>query len=140
MFVNTGHVVLNAIQGQNLVQLNKQRSAEGVKKADIVREAGYVSQRKDGTERLLFMQFYQELLYVQGKLAKVRVTVTDTFGGQPNYSWADRHQFYVYRDNPVREVKAEIGYTGHKCDKLDMGSCIHLYPRGEAKVIIIQYV
>ena len=140
MFVNTGRTVLDSLQGQDLVKLNKERTAQGVKKADILREAGYVGTKKDGTERLLFTAFYQELLYAQGKLAKVRVTVTDTFGGQPNYSWVDRYQLYVYRDNPVREVKAEIGYTGVKCDKVDMGSCIHLYPRGEAKVIIIQYV
>jgi hypothetical protein len=132
--------ILHAIAGQDLITFRRNLLAQGMKSSQIVREAGYVSTRQDGSERVHYTQFYQELLYAQGKLAKVRVTVTDTFGGQPNYSRVDRHQVYIYKSNPVREVKKEIGYTGVKCDKIDMGSCIHLYPRGEASVIIIQYV
>jgi hypothetical protein len=132
--------IVDAITGQDLVNFRNDCRANGMTNSQIVREAGYVSRRNDGTERVHYTSFYQELLYAQGKLAKVRVTVTDTFGGQPNYSWTIRHQVYIYKSNPVREVKKEIGYTGVKCDKIDMGSCIHLYPRGQAIVIIIQYV
>ena len=132
--------ILDAIAGQDLLTFRQNCLAKGMKTPQIVREAGYVSRRNDGSERVHFTQFYQELLYMQGTIQKVRVTVTDTFGGQPNYSWIDRHELYIYKDNPVREVKSHLGYTGVKCDKFDMGNCIHLYPRGEAKVIIIYYL
>lgn len=134
MFVNTGCAIPGAIIGQDLVQLNKQRSAEGVKKADILREAGYVSTRKDGSKRLHFTAFYQELLYVRGDIKKVRVTlVRDSFV-------ESTAELYVYNDNPVREVKAHLGYTGVKCDKRNMKNVIHLHPRKEKNMIIIQYV
>jgi hypothetical protein len=130
----------NAIKGQALVEYRRDCIARGLKNSEIVRGAGYVSQRNDGSERLNFTAFYQELLYAKGTIQKVRVTVTDTFGGQPNFSWADRYEIFIYNTNPVREVKAEIGLTGVKCDRREWGCDIHLRPRGMNQIVMIQYV
>jgi hypothetical protein len=111
--------------------------SQDVTKRDRVISAGYI--RENGLP--CYTEYYSELLYAQGKVSKVRVTITDTFGGEANYSWVDLHTIYIPEQrDPIRYIKKQIGWTGVKCDKTDMGDCVMLYPRGQCKVIIIQWV
>jgi len=55
--------------------LAKVKELGDVSKSDLVRSAGYVSTKKDGTERLNFTAFYEALLEAKG------VTLGDS-GGQ----------------------------------------------------------
>jgi hypothetical protein len=53
-------------------------------------------------------------------MMKVEFELTDTFGGEPNYSWIRRETF-DYTDNPsdlaiVRRAKKWAGLTGEKCE------------------------
>ena len=71
------------------------------------------------------------------------IEVTDTFGGEANYSWVTRHAL----DAPatlsqralVRRVKALIGWTGVRCDVYDYGDMIDIRPRGACLVCFITY-
>ena len=46
--------------------LNKVKELGDVSKSDLVRECGYVSNKKDGGERLNFTAFYEALLDAKG--------------------------------------------------------------------------
>lgn len=53
-----------ALTGSDL--LAKVKELGDVSKSDLVREAGYVSTKKDGSERLNFTAFYEALLEAKG--------------------------------------------------------------------------
>jgi len=69
------------------------------------------------------------------------IEYTDTFGGEANYSWVRRKTLTLPRHIPNRTVirlaKAEMGLTGWRCRKEDMGETIALYPAGACQVLFI---
>ena len=70
------------------------------------------------------------------------VLVTDTFGGEPNYSWVERFSFPAdgLTDlQVVRRAKAMAGWTGWRCSKEDLGVLISLRPRGCAMAMFITF-
>ena len=62
---------------------------------------------------------------IEDNMMKVSVTQTDTFGGEANYSWANRYEFIIHNTasqrNIVRKAKALAGMTGVKSDTYDYG-------------------
>ena len=56
--------------------------------------------------------------------------MTDTFGGEANYSWVDRGQVQFKGNESdmtiVRKIKKELGITGVRCKKTDFGNEIVL--------------
>lgn len=77
------------------------------------------------------------------KMMKVVVTQTDTFGGEANYSWANRYEFAVHKAasqrNIVRKAKALAGMTGVKADTYDYGESFTIKPRGYNQVIFVDF-
>ena len=77
------------------------------------------------------------------KMMKVVVTHTDTFGGEPNYGWVNRHEFVIDRSasqrNITRKVKALAGMTGVKADTFDYDAGLTIKPRGYHKVILVDF-
>lgn len=70
------------------------------------------------------------------------VEVTDTFGGEANYSWVNR---YMLPDNLtdlqlVRRAKKLAGWSGRKCRVDNYGDVIELRPYGACMVMFISYV
>lgn len=68
--------------------------------------------------------------------------ITDTFGGEANYSWVRRYsqQFPVHTSERVivQHFKKLMGYTGVKCRRAKFSSdMIELRPYGECRVIFI---
>ena len=68
------------------------------------------------------------------------VEITDTFGGEANYSWVRRATIKAPADIPdsalVRRAKQAIGLCGpHR--KEDFGDTIALYPTGACLVCFI---
>ena len=67
-------------------------------------------------------------------MVKVNFEVTDTFGGQANYSWVKRG-FMLFKKEPtsrqiVLALKKFAGLTGVRCYKIDYGDMIDLRPVG----------
>ena len=63
-------------------------------------------------------------------MIQVKYEMTDTFGGDANYSWVNRGGF-AYKENMtdrsiVRKVKKELGITGVRCKKTEFGDEIVL--------------
>jgi hypothetical protein len=129
------------LTGSALLAHHNDTKAQGGSNATAARLAGYVTTKDDGIERIRFTDYFSELMVAQGRMSKVRVTITDTFGGEPNYSWVNFHQVYVPNDrDPIRYIKKQIGWSGVKCDKQDFGSWVTLRPRGQCVAIIIDWM
>jgi hypothetical protein len=67
--------------------------------------------------------------------------LTDTFGGEANYSWVKRAQFDApsgaSRLTLVRRAKAWAGLTNAPCEVLDYGDMIQITPRGQCVVMFV---
>lgn len=68
-----------------------------------------------------------------------QVEVTDTFGGDANYSWVRRYTIEApdapyrspsYRRTLVRRAKAAAGWTGMRCTVQDYGDMLDVRPVG----------
>lgn len=74
---------------------------------------------------------------------RVNVELTDTFGGEANYSWVKRASFDADEDASdlaiVRKAKAEIGLSGIRCKRRDFGDMIELRPQGYCTVAFISF-
>lgn len=80
----------------------------------------------------------------EGKdMMKVSVTHTDTFGGEANFGWVNRHEFAMHNEasqrSIVRRAKAMAGMTGVKADTYDYGDSLTIKPRGYAQVIFVDF-
>lgn len=77
------------------------------------------------------------------KMMKVVVTQTDTFGGEANYSWANRYEFAIHSEasqrNIVRKAKSLAGMTGVKSDTYDYDMGLTIKPRGYNQVIFVDF-
>lgn len=67
--------------------------------------------------------------------------ITDTVGGEANYSWVRRETIEV-PDNAsdltvVRRAKSTLALSGVKCRKSDFGDMIELRPYGTCQVAFI---
>lgn len=75
----------------------------------------------------------------------IKWELTDTFGGEANYSWVRRGVIETkagedYSDlAAVRRVKKAIGWSGIRCDTVDIGEDLALYPHGMAQVCFISF-
>jgi len=74
---------------------------------------------------------------------KIKVEVTDTFGGEANYGWVRRHELEVMdalsKHSLVRRVKKAIGWTGMRCLTVDYGDTVELRPYGQCQVAFITF-
>ena len=87
------------------------------------------------------------------------VELTDTFGGEANYSWVKRAQVsvpelthygydgaqgYAKADREqhrqlMRKAKASVGLTGARGRREDWGDTIAFYPYGSATVMFVTF-
>ena len=68
--------------------------------------------------------------------------VTDTFGGEANYSWVRRETVMVKAKSKrgvVRALKAFAGFTGVRCEVSDYGDQISVRPIGRHAVLHIAF-
>lgn len=74
-------------------------------------------------------------------MMRVKFELTDTFGGEANYSWVRRERI-AYYDKPsdralVRRAKKWAGITGEKCEVEKSGYMITVRPRNQCQVLFI---
>ena len=72
---------------------------------------------------------------------KFTIEVTDTFSGEPNYSWVRRYVFEMpegsTRLSIIRAAKKEMGWSGIRCSKTEYAHVIELRPRAACLVVFI---
>lgn len=84
-----------------------------------------------------------------------QIEVTDTFGGEANYSWVRRETVDVpaakHGDDAradqrrvnrllVRRAKAFAGWTGMRCETSVYGDMIDIRPRGVCQVCFVSWI
>jgi hypothetical protein len=71
------------------------------------------------------------------------IEITDTYGGEPNYSWVRRATLKVppalTKRSLVRRAKALTGWTGLRCTTYDFGDMLELRPMCATLVMFITY-
>jgi hypothetical protein len=76
-------------------------------------------------------------------LMKLSCELTDTFGGEANYSWVRRADLELPDTATPRQqitaAKAALGLTGCRCVKYDLGDLIELRPSGSCTVAFISF-
>lgn len=63
---------------------------------------------------------------------KAQIELTDTFGGEANYSWVRRESFDCdgMTDRQIEhKARALVGLTGVRCDREDYGDMVAWRPR-----------
>lgn len=72
---------------------------------------------------------------------KIAYEMTDTFGGEANYSWVRRGEVELPEGASdlmrVRRVKKALGLEGVRCKRADFGELIELRPVGACVVVFI---
>jgi len=73
----------------------------------------------------------------------INIEITDTFGGESNYSWVKRYELDPIEGQSdlalIRRIKKVIGWTGAKCKKNVFGDMIELRPVGICIVCFITF-
>jgi hypothetical protein len=76
-------------------------------------------------------------------LQTFKAELTDTFGGEANYSWVRRETFQVPAGATDRSIvlaaKRVLGLTGCRCQTSHHGDMIELRPNGSCTVAFILY-
>ena len=72
------------------------------------------------------------------------VELTDTLGGEPNYSWVERKVISIPRGarsqrSIMRRAKAAVGLTGVRGRTYDMGDIIEFRPHGLCQVMYVTW-
>lgn len=74
---------------------------------------------------------------------KMQFELTDTFGGESNYSWVRRHEVEVPSDisrrSAVTMAKKWAGWTGFRCDTWDFGDLYDIRPHGICQVLFVTF-
>lgn len=73
----------------------------------------------------------------------VNLEYTDTFGGEPNYSWVSRKEITLPEDasnlSIVRAAKKAMGLSGVRCRRENFGDMLALYPAKSCTVLFITF-
>lgn len=67
--------------------------------------------------------------------------VTDTFGGEANYCWANRWTApaTLTKRGVVRALKADMGWTGKKAEVCAFGDSITVAPKGRHAPCVVGF-
>jgi hypothetical protein len=127
---------MTKITGQTLLQHRADCLAQGMKAGEIARTAGYVGQRKDGTERIHFTEFYEEVLIAQGKMHRINISMAEMtpMGIQPVYS----NSFTTFsRDVRTisRKVRQLTNLTKVRCKRTVHNGVVVLYPYHSDEIV-----
>jgi hypothetical protein len=120
------------LTGQALLQHRADCLAQGMKAGEIARTAGYLSQRKDGIERIHFTEFYENILIAQGKMHRINISMAEMtpIGIQPVWSNSFTTSSRNVR-NISRKVREMTNLTGVRCKRTVNNGVVHLYHAGE---------
>lgn len=83
-------------------------------------------------------------MHKKDSVMKYEIELTDTFGGEANYSWVKRAELDVEGDVSdlalVRRAKAAVGCNGLKARKEDWGDEICLRFVGVCQILFIRAI
>jgi hypothetical protein len=127
---------MTKLTGTALLAHRETCRAAGVSNSVIVRTAGYSGERKDGTERLYFTEYFENIMIAQGKMFRIKIDVAEItpMGLQPVWGYS----FTTYNKNHqqiARKVRELTQLTNVKCTRTVKDGVIRLQPRGTNEII-----
>jgi len=80
-------------------------------------------------------------MQIQAEMQTIRAEITDTFGGEANYSWVRRVEFISNKSKLaiIRKVKKYFSFNGCRARTEDFGEYIAIRPNGINVVIFIEF-
>jgi hypothetical protein len=127
---------MTKLTGTALLAHREACRAAGVGNVAIVRSAGYIGTRKDGTERLNFTEYYENILIAQGRMFRIKIDVAEftPMGVQP--VWSDSFTVDSKSHRSIaRKVRERTKLTGVKCTRTVKDGVAVLYPRGTNEMV-----
>jgi hypothetical protein len=74
---------------------------------------------------------------------KIDIHLTDTFGGEPNYSWVRRYSIEVPKQISdlamMHRIKKVAGLNGVRCTVSRYGDSLELRPEGRCMVLFANF-
>jgi hypothetical protein len=117
------------ITGQDLINYREHWKAQGATNAGIVRAAGYITIRKDGTQRLNFTEFYENILIARGRMWRITVNVAENTSAGAQPIWSDSFTTSSRSARSVaHKVRALTHLTGARCKRVVENGVVKLYP------------
>jgi hypothetical protein len=127
---------MTKLTGTDLLSFRDESLAKGMSGPEIARGAGYAVTRQDGTERIYFTEFYENVLIARGHMFRITIhmaEITPT-GVQP--IWCD--SFTTSSTNArsiARKVRELTKLTNVKCRKVVQGRTVYLYPYRSGEMV-----
>jgi hypothetical protein len=127
---------MTKLTGTDLLNFREDSLAQGMTAGQIARGAGYAVTRQDGTERIYFTEFYENILIARGHMFRININVAEIthMGIQP--IWTD--SFTTSSTNArsiAKKVRAMTKLTGIKCRKVVQGRTVYLYPYRSGEMV-----
>ena len=127
---------MTKLTGTDLLNFRAESLAQGMSGPDIARGAGYAVTRQDGTERIYFTEFYENVLIARGHMFRITINVAEitSMGIQP--IWTD--SFTTSSTNArsiAKKVRAMTKLTNVKCRKFVTKRTVYLYPYRSGEMV-----
>ena len=127
---------MTKLTGTDLLNFRAESLDKGMSGPDIARGAGYAVTRQDGTERIHFTEFYENILIARGNMWRITVNVAENtpMGIQP--VWTDSFTTSSRSARSIaRKVRAMSKLTNVKCKKVVQDGKVYLYPYRSGEMV-----
>ena len=127
---------MTKLTGTDLLNFRAESLAQGMSNPEIARGAGYAVTRQDGTERIHFTEFYENILIARGNMWRITVNVAENtpMGIQPG--WTDSFTTSSRSARSIaRKVRQMTKLTNVKCKKVVQDGKVYLYPYRSGEMV-----
>jgi len=120
---------MTKLTGTDLLNFRENCLAQGMTAGQIARGAGYAEMRENGTERIYFTEFYENILIARGHMFRITIHVAENtpMGVQP--IWTDS---FTTSSRSVRSIARKVRemtkLTNVRCKKVIQDGKVYLYP------------
>ena len=124
------------LTGTDLLSFREDSLAKGMSNPEIARGAGYAVTRQDGTERIYFTEFYENILIARGHMFRITIHMAENtpMGVQP--IWGDSFTTSSRSVRSIaRKVRAMTKLTNVKCKKVVVNRTVYLYPYRSGEMV-----
>lgn len=120
---------MTKLTGTDLLSFREDSLAQGMTAGQIARGAGYAEMRENGTERIYFTEFYENVLIAKGYMHRITIHVAENTPAGRQPIWTDSFTTSSRSVRSIaRKVRAMTKLTGVRCKKVIQDGKVYLYP------------
>jgi hypothetical protein len=127
---------MTKLTGTDLLSFRDESLAQGMTAGQIARGAGYAEMRENGTERIYFTEFYENILIARGHMYRITIHMAENtpMGVQP--IWTDSFTTSSRSARSIaRKVRELTKLTNVKCKKVIQDGKVYLYPYRSGEMV-----